>query len=47
MGNKYEYFTKQKLGVGGFAEVFKGKNRLTGEEVAIKVIKKDVMEKYG
>lgn len=47
IGDKYEYELNQKLGSGAFAEVFKGKNKLTGEVVAVKVIKRSILDKYG
>lgn len=47
VGNKYEYEQSGKLGAGAFAEVFKGKNKMTGETVAIKVIKRQLLERYG
>lgn len=47
VGSKYEYEMKDKLGSGAFAEVFKGKNKSTGEIVAIKVIKRSLLAKYG
>ncbi|CAD8197383.1 unnamed protein product [Paramecium octaurelia] len=47
VGKKYEYQTHDKLGSGAFAEVYFGKNKLTQEAVAIKVIKRAVLAKYG
>ncbi|CAD8077095.1 unnamed protein product [Paramecium sonneborni] len=47
VGSKYEYELSNKLGSGAFAEVYKGKNKMTGEVVAIKVIKRTLLEKYG
>lgn len=47
VGNKYEYEMTNKLGSGAFAEVYKGRNRSTGEIVAIKVIKRSLLLKYG
>ncbi|CAD8196649.1 unnamed protein product [Paramecium pentaurelia] len=47
IGQKYEYYLKDKLGSGSFAEVVMGKNILTNEVVAIKVIQKSVLSKYG
>ncbi|CAD8102450.1 unnamed protein product [Paramecium primaurelia] len=47
VGKKYEYFLKDKLGSGSFAEVVKGKNKQTDEIVAIKVIKRSILAKYG
>ncbi|CAD8107189.1 unnamed protein product [Paramecium sonneborni] len=47
VGKKYEYQTQDKLGSGAFAEVYFGKNKLTQEAVAIKVIKRSVLAKYG
>ncbi|CAK60221.1 unnamed protein product (macronuclear) [Paramecium tetraurelia] len=47
VGKKYEYCLNDKLGSGTFAEVVKGKNKLTDEVVAIKVIKRSILEKYG
>ncbi|CAD8170110.1 unnamed protein product [Paramecium pentaurelia] len=47
VGKKYEYQTNDKLGSGAFAEVYFGKNKLTQEAVAIKVIKRAVLAKYG
>lgn len=47
VGKKYEYQTNDKLGSGAFAEVYLGKNKLTQEAVAIKVIKRAVLAKYG
>lgn len=47
VGKKYEYSLNDRLGQGAFAEVYKGKNKNTGEEVAIKVIKRSALAKYG
>lgn len=47
VGAKYEYELKDKLGSGAFAEVYKGRNKTTGEVVAIKVIKRAFLAKYG
>jgi calcium-dependent protein kinase len=47
VGKKYEYYLVDKLGSGAFAEVFKGKNKETQETVAIKVIKRSLLAKYG
>lgn len=44
---KYEYNEADKLGKGAFAEVFKGKYINCNEQVAIKVIKKAFLKKYG
>lgn len=41
IGNTYEYNTKDKLGSGAFASVYKGIHSVTKEEHAIKVINKD------
>ena len=43
----YTYCTQDKLGSGSFAEVFKGKIDQTNEEIAIKVISKVGIAKYG
>lgn len=37
---KFEYFFKDKLGSGSFAEVYKGRTIDTNEELAIKIISK-------
>lgn len=34
----YIYYSKDKLGEGSYGEVFKGKNQVTNEVVAIKVL---------
>jgi calcium-dependent protein kinase len=47
VGAKYEYELSNRLGQGAFAEVYKGKNKVTGEVVAIKVIKRSLLAKYG
>lgn len=47
VGQKYEYELSNRLGQGAFAEVYKGRNRLTDEVVAIKVIKRSLLAKYG
>ncbi|CAD8115054.1 unnamed protein product [Paramecium sonneborni] len=47
VGKKYEYYLNDKLGTGSFAEVVKGKNKKTDEVVAIKIIKRSVLAKYG
>jgi calcium-dependent protein kinase len=47
VGQKYEYELSGRLGQGAFAEVYKGRNRLTDEVVAIKVIKRSLLAKYG
>ncbi|CAD8139098.1 unnamed protein product [Paramecium pentaurelia] len=47
VGQKYEYELQNRLGQGAFAEVYKGKNKVTGEIVAIKVIKRSLLAKYG
>ncbi|CAD8100686.1 unnamed protein product [Paramecium sonneborni] len=47
VGQKYDYLTKDKVGQGAFADVYLGRNKLTKESVAIKVIKRSVLRKYG
>jgi serine/threonine protein kinase len=44
---KYEYNDAKALGSGAFGEVFKGTSVNTGEEVAIKVLRKQNLAKYG
>lgn len=38
--DKFEYYFKDKLGSGSFAEVYKGRILDTNEELAIKIINK-------
>lgn len=47
IGKKYEYEMANRLGQGAFAEVYKGLNKETGEVVAIKVIKRSILARYG
>ena len=47
IGKKYEYEMVNRLGQGAFAEVYKGLNKETGEVVAIKVIKRSILARYG
>ena len=42
IANKYEIITK--LGQGSFGKVFKGKHIRTGEEFAIKIHHKDIVD---
>jgi non-specific serine/threonine protein kinase len=41
---KHRYEKQEKLGEGTYATVFKGKSRLTGDIVALKVINLDPEE---
>ena len=43
----YEYDESNKLGSGSFADVFKGVKIDTQTQVAIKVIKKGALKRYG
>lgn len=47
VGQKYEYELSNRLGQGAFAEVYKGRNKITNEVVAIKVIKRSLLARYG
>ncbi len=47
MKEKFEYYFKDKLGSGSFAEVYKGRTIDTNEELAIKIISKQGIKKYG
>jgi serine/threonine protein kinase len=44
---EYEFSEKDRLGNGSFADVYKGKKLDSGEIVAIKVIKKETLKRYG
>ncbi|EGR30357.1 protein kinase domain protein [Ichthyophthirius multifiliis] len=43
----YQYKESDQLGSGSFASVFKGTNNDNGQEVAIKVINRQALKKYG
>ena len=42
-----EFIIDKKIGSGTFGDVFSGKNRTTGEKVAIKRVKKQILYQYG
>ena len=45
--DKYEFFLNDFLGSGAFGSVYKGRNLINNEEVAIKVINRQAISKYG
>ena len=42
-----EFQIENKIGSGTFGDVFSGKNKSTGEKVAIKRVKKKILYQYG
>ena len=42
-----EYILDKKIGSGSFGDVYSGKLRSTGEKIAIKRLKKEILYKYG
>ena len=42
-----EYVLDKKIGSGSFGDVYSGKIKSTGEKIAIKRLKKEILYKYG
>ena len=46
-GREYEYDSQRFLGRGAFGDVYVGKCKATGEDVAVKVLQKAKMMRFG
>lgn len=44
--DKYLFNTKDQIGEGSYATVYKGKDEKTGQKVAIKMLSKQVINAY-